>query len=67
LLYLVIHNFQTFSLKNKVEDYIKETLIKSETFKLKEIKNVKYESKSAILEKIIFISSKNLIMKNIKA
>jgi hypothetical protein len=41
-------------------------LIKSETFKLKEIKNVKHESKSAIIEKIIFISKKNLIMKKIK-
>ena len=30
----VIHNLQTFSLKKQVEDYIKETLTKSATFKL---------------------------------
>jgi len=31
----IIHNLQTFSLKKQVEDYIKETLMKSATFKLK--------------------------------
>ena len=36
----VIHNLQTFSLKKQVEDYIKETLLKSATFKLKEMKFV---------------------------
>ena len=36
----VIHNLQTFSLKKQVEDYIKETLLKSATFKLKEMKSV---------------------------
>ena len=36
----VIHNLQTFSLKKQVEDYIKETLTKSATFKLKEKKSV---------------------------
>ena len=30
----VVHNLQTFSLKKQVEDYIKETLLKSATFKL---------------------------------
>lgn len=34
----IIHNLQTFSLKVQVEDYIKETLLKSATFKLKQIK-----------------------------
>ena len=42
----VIHNMQTFSLKKQVEDYIKETLTKSASFKLKEIKTIKQESKS---------------------
>lgn len=37
----VIHNLQTFSLKEQVQDYINETLLKSATFKLKEIKYVK--------------------------
>lgn len=37
----VIHNLQTFSLKEQVQDYIEETLLKSATFKLKEIKYVK--------------------------
>ena len=37
----VIHNLQTFSLKVQVEDYIQETLLKSATFKLKEIKFIK--------------------------
>lgn len=36
----VVHNLQTFSLKKQVEDYIKETLLKSATFKLKEMKFV---------------------------
>ena len=36
----VIHNLQTFSLKEQVEDYIKEILLKSATFKLKEMKYI---------------------------
>ena len=36
----VIHNLQTFSLKKQVEDYINETLLKSATFKLKEMADV---------------------------
>lgn len=36
----VIHNLNTFSLKKQVEDYINETLLKSATFKLKEMKDV---------------------------
>ena len=36
----VVHNLQTFSLIKQVEDYIKETLLKSATFKLKEIESV---------------------------
>ena len=36
----VIHNLQTFSLKKQVEDYIEETLLKSATFKLTELKDV---------------------------
>lgn len=36
----VIHNLQTFSLIKQVEDYVNETLLKSATFKLKEIESV---------------------------
>ena len=42
----VVHNLQTFSLKKQVEDYIKETLTKSATFKLKEMKNVERDESS---------------------
>ena len=42
----VVHNLQTFSLKKQVEDYIKETLTKSATFKLKEMKNVERDEYS---------------------
>jgi hypothetical protein len=36
----VVHNLQTFSLIKQVKDYIKETLLKSATFKLREMKSV---------------------------
>lgn len=36
----VIHNLMTFSLKKQVEDYINDYLLKSATFKLKEMKSV---------------------------
>ena len=42
----VIHNLKTFTLKKQVEDYIKEILIKSASFKLKEIKNIEHISTS---------------------
>lgn len=37
----IIHNLQTFSLKQQVEDYINDTLLKSATFKLKKKKFAK--------------------------
>ena len=36
----VVHNLQTFSLRKQVEDYVEETLLKSATFKLKEMTSV---------------------------
>jgi len=37
----IIHNLQTFSLKEQVQDYINDTLLKSATFKLKKKKFAK--------------------------
>ena len=39
----VVHNLQTFSLRKQVEDYIKETLLLSATFKLKEMHSIDRE------------------------
>ena len=57
----VIHNLQTFSLKKQVEDYIKETLTKSATFKLKEKKSVALddEKENPDQNKIYFIEEFN--------
>ena len=55
----VIHNLQTFSLIEQVEDYIKDTLMKSATFKLSEQKFIKKqkegENKQQNLNKKYFI------------
>ena len=50
----VVHNLQTFSLKKQVTDYIEETLLKSATFKLKQMKSVERDSEDPIDENDIY-------------
>ena len=44
----VVHNLQTYSLKEQVQDYIKETLLNSATFKLEERKYIRIEKQRNI-------------------
>ena len=44
--FFVVHNLQTFSLKQQVEDYIEETLLHSATFKLEKKESVKRKNKN---------------------